>query len=620
LSLLNNQSTGIFAHMNAILDLLEAIDRITFLPLLLMLLLAAISGWLVFNIYKSHQLQEGSSMTRGNSSTNTSSLLSSVQDLRQQWDGNRNYHTVIMNGAVRSGTFQGWFDDERKICQEFKGKINQIKESKERYPKTEEDYLKIVDEIDRKNKPWWIWALLAVLMIAEAYGFSILLAGYLNDSGSAAQDSNLALGLSVLISVVGLGAAYFVGAYMYKHSYAWRVWKGSGHQIRRELDAAGGGTVRTGATLGLSTEDNAKDANRPQEVRMANRSQYVADLAAATSGSAAQNKVAKYNNYFWIYSAVVLLFGIFVVTVRISAINDSFSKEVQRLQTIESVDKTTLTKPSQSGNSGSLLQSLQEQSKESENAASADALEKTRSTKQVVTFVYFILFLAVQAVAVIFTQRYGFASEEGENAYKKLKEFKEKNGATLSEEFEAKQKSDLAQASEEATALAQSTLINWQIGLQTEYREGSATIDFNQRNAIQAAIDGSSDRTYSRYLLLEEQQNNTPLPPVVRTPASSVVISTPTDIPTPSVQVTPSGLFSKPLDAPAIVTAIPLSETVEYFIRSTNGNESIVSSALLDLKAQVADGELDANSLMLRTAGQPGAYMAYRDFIKSLKA
>lgn len=595
------------------LDLLEAIDRITLLPPLFMLALAMISGWLAFKIYKSHQLQENNSMNHGNSRTSTNYLLASVQDLRQQWDGNRNYHTVIMNGAVRGGTFQGWFDDERKICQEFKGKINQIKESKERYPKTEEEYLKIVDEIDRKNKPWWIWALLAVLMIAEAYGFSILLAGYLNDSGSAAQDSNLALGLSVLISVVGLGAAYFVGANMYKHSYAWRVWKGSGHQIRRELDSTDGGAVRTAATLGLSTADNSKDANRPQEVRMANRSNYVANLAAATSGSASQNKVSKYNSYFWIYSAVVLLFGIFVVTVRISAINDSFSKEVQRLQTIESVDKSTPTKPSTSGNSGSLLQSLQDQSKDSENAASADALEKTRSTKQVVTFVYFILFLAVQAVAVIFTQRYGFASEEGEKAYQKLKEFREKNGATLSEEFEAKQKSDLELASQEATALAQSTLINWQIGLQTEFREGSATIDFNQRNAIQAAIDGASDRTYSRYLQLEEQQNNTPLPPLAFVqPAAQSVVTT--------AQINTNEYVVQDIDAPAPAITASSIFSVEYFIRSTNGNEVILNSQLANLKALVADGELDANSLMLRTAGQPGTYMAYRDFIKSLKA
>ena len=382
--------------MDAWLNALESIDNQWLPPLLL-------GASLLLTLYFIYSALNGRGAGRRRemhnmNSESRDSLLTTTQSLHEVWQGKREFSTVLRGGVENHGSLKGWFTDEGKICGEFKRAIARIGEGVDPYPETEIEYLKIVGEIDRAPKPWWVWGLLGVMVVAEAYGFSVLLAGYLNDRGSAAQDVYLASGLSVLIAIGALFAAVFIGNQAYKQAYARRVWKDLG-QIRLEVDGPGNTSIDLGMTLGATEADNKADRKQRQSTRMANRSEYVKARAAETKGSADKNIVRPFRNWFWIYVAAVFIFGVFVVTVRTMAINDSHGRELQRMQDI-AASETTAPEPS---SGGVKPDAVTEQNTAASMMVTQESLEQTRQTKIVVTYVYMLLFWVVQAVAVLFT-------------------------------------------------------------------------------------------------------------------------------------------------------------------------------------------------------------------------
>ena len=583
--------------MDAWLNALESIDNEWLPPLLLLagLLLSPYFTYSALNRRGAGRHREMHAMN--NESRN--SFLTTTQQLHEVWLGKREFSTVLRGGVARAGPLKGWFPDEDKICGEFKREIENIGEGIDPYPETEIEYLKIVGEIDRAPKPWWVWGLLGVMAVAEAYGFSVLLAGYLNDRGSAAQDTYLASGLSILIAVGALGAAVFIGIQAYKQAYTRRIWKDLGKQIRNEVDGPGNTSVDSKLTLGATVADNESDENQRQSIRMANRSEYVKARAAETKGTAKNNEVRPFRNGFWIYVAVVFIFGIVVVTVRTMAINDNHNHELQRMKDIAASEPTATESPS----GGVKPDAIAAQNAAASMVVTQESLEQTRNTKIVVTYVYMLLFWVVQTVAVVFTARYGFASGAGYETYKKIHAFRSRHGSVTAVEYESRIETRLASARREAAALASATLKNWQLGLQTEYRNGNTGLNENERREIEEALNGAPHRTYDRYIELTEAPMR-----------SQPMGGTQTQVLEPTVSETSV--------AARTVVKGPKADTdieVEFYQRSSSGEEDVQIGVLQQLKARVADAELDAASLMVRVAGQPGRYMSYREFLQATR-
>ena len=583
--------------MNAWLDALESIDNQWLPPLLLMagLLLALYFIYSTLNGRGASRRREVNTMN----SESRDSILTTTQQLHEVWQGKREFATVLRGGIARAGALKGWFPDEDKICGEFKREIANIGEGIDPYPETEIEYLKIVGEIDRAPKPWWVWALLGVLAVAEAYGFSILLAGYLNDRGSAVQDTYLGTFLSIIIAVGALAAAVFIGMQAYMQAYTRRIWKDLDKQIRNEVDGPGNTSVDSKLTLGYTVADNKADEKQRQAIRMANRSEYVKARAAETKGTAKNNNVRPFRNWFWIYVAVVFIFGVFVVTVRTMAINDSHGRELQRMQDIAASETTA----PETSLGGVKPDAVMEQNTAASKALTQESLEQTRNTKIVVTYVYMLLFWVVQTVAVVFTARYGFASGAGHETYKKVHAFRSRHGAVSAEEYKNRIAGRLASARREAAALASTTLKNWQLGLQTEYRNGHAGLNENERREIEEALNGSSHRTYERYVELTEVPMRLQPRDGVPTQATNLTVSEPT--------VVAHSVVNEP--------NADLDIEVEFYHRATSGEEVVHFGVLQQLKARVAEAELDAASLMVRAAGQPGRYLSYREFLQTTK-
>ena len=214
-----------------------------------------------------------------------------------------------------------------------------------------------------------------------------------------------------------------------------------------------------------------------------------------------------------------------------------------------------------------------------------------------------LLFWVVQAVAFLFTARYGFASGAGPEAYRKIRTFRSRHGGVLAEEYAARINKRVANAKKEALALASATLKNWQLGLQTEYRNGNTGLNENERRVIEAALNGSSHRTYERYVVLTE----TPMPP-------QPLVGNPAQV-SESTNTAPSVVAHGEVQAPKGDTDIE----VEFYQRGSSGDEVVQVGVLQQLKARVAEAELDPASLMVRVAGQPGRYMNYREFMQATR-
>lgn len=568
--------------MSALLTLLESLDE-GYWPWLLLGVPVLLSAYFFASASFLKRSRE-SFMTSSN--LQKTSMLETVQQLHTDWSARKDYTTVLRGGPTRTGAFKGWFPDEVDICTEFRARIGNIGEAVEPFPRVQEEYLRIVDELQRKPKPWWAWVLLVAMMAAEAYGFSLLLAGYLNDQGSAAQDARLGLGLSVLFAVAFLFAAYRVGRGMYLQAYAYRVWKACNGQIRREIDGTNHHARPTPESLDLNEPHNRCDQNQAQPVRMANRSSYVATVASGTvalAGRGRADPVRRYTVGFWIYVAVVAIFGIAILNFRLAAIDDSHGRELARAQELSSAAVTLAptggVRPAQEAAANA----------DADAAVTQSSLDKTRQTKQIVTVIYVLLFWGVQAIAVLMTQMFDFASDKGRDAWKAIHQFRRRHGRAQEHEYDEAVKVGLVRAGRDAEGLAVKTLKDWQTGLLAAYHGELVPLTAAEREAVEQAIDAAPERTFERFLRLKETQElQDAWKPEVEPPGATP----------PQAAVAQDELVH-----------------VEYYARSTSGGETLLTATLADLQRLLLTGEVSSSELMVRDAGQPGRFASYRDWL-----
>lgn len=95
----------------------------------------------------------------------------------------------------------GWFYPELELCSDFYNELGHISGDSQMYAKSR-SYLKKVHELGRKELPWWGWILLFGLIIVEALGFAFILAEFMSPGSSAAIETMIAYGLSILLAVV----------------------------------------------------------------------------------------------------------------------------------------------------------------------------------------------------------------------------------------------------------------------------------------------------------------------------------------------------------------------------------------------------------------------------------
>lgn len=601
--------------MEKLLGSLEALDEGSMLgilvPILLGLFVPCIYYW--FLAKQGPVLSTSKSNTQMTSNTQRNLLLSSVQETSEKWKSRpREYLQVLRQGPDHAGKFSNWFQDEINICREFSYKISALEiKNDERYPTVEINYLGIVGESNARPKPHWVWLIIAVMMVAEAYGLSVLLAGHLSDTGTASEDKKLAIGICTLLSIGLVTLAVKIAKDVSMRRYAWLVWRASNGVIKRQFDkdaeSQNKGQFNKEAepqndstkTLGLTEAGNSADQHQMQAIRRANRSEYVYGFKSeGTATPQIKRTLSEYSLKLKLYIGFIILFGVVILTYRIYAINENFGREIERVRLVASADPPAIF--SQSGRPKIVDQANDSASQ----LVTQESLEQTKSTKTVATLFYVLLFWLVQTVAVLLSSRYGFVSDHGEEAYNIIRNFRAVHGPSISEEdYKTKCINNMKLLMIEARALASETLQSWQLGLQTEYRSIDPGLTGEQRRLIEAALNSAASRTYDFYTEIMGPQADIKNPTKASVDAPGIVNEV---IPTTNLM--------------PLASIIDVDPKIDYILFSDSQTASPDTARLSELKSKIGEAEIDAASIRLKRSESSDPYASYHDFMKQLKS
>lgn len=123
-----------------------------------------------------------------------------------------------------------WFKAEKALCRDYK-KFIRIQDEHDFNEKI--DYITKAGDNGRTPQPAWIWILTALLVFAEAMGFSYVLAGWTIPGASESLQQTGALGIAFIISVILVAFTHWTGHELYvssKIKHARREWAEDGRK------------------------------------------------------------------------------------------------------------------------------------------------------------------------------------------------------------------------------------------------------------------------------------------------------------------------------------------------------------------------------------------------------
>ena len=129
------------------------------------------------------------------------------------------------------------------------------------------DYLHAAGELGRKPTPTFIWVMIFLLVIVEAFGFAYVLAGFTIPGASEATQQKGAVGVAAMLAILLVWLTHLTGQELHKNTLI--------KKIRRwyKNDNAGGHNWRDlKPDEHLITIDNTfDDKESPNYIRMLNR-------------------------------------------------------------------------------------------------------------------------------------------------------------------------------------------------------------------------------------------------------------------------------------------------------------------------------------------------------------
>jgi len=159
-----------------------------------------------------------------------------------------------------------WFYSEERLCRDYYNFYEKVDVDDESYDEAK-DYLHAAGELGRKPTPTFIWVMIFVLVIVEAFGFAYVLAGFTIPGASEATQQKGAIGVAAMLAILLVWLTHLTGQELHKNTLI--------KKIRRwyKNDNAGGHNWRDlKPDEKLITIDNTfDDKDSPNYIRMLNR-------------------------------------------------------------------------------------------------------------------------------------------------------------------------------------------------------------------------------------------------------------------------------------------------------------------------------------------------------------
>ncbi len=570
-------------------------------PWILFSLFLAATAYFSFKYWRyfSNSSHESTQMS---GSKNQNSNNRSSTNTTTNWDTKRNYTDTLKSSPNRGGPFHGWFTDEETLCTEFRAlriaAVNQRANMLNSYPTKAEKYLSIVNEVNRKPAAWYVWGAVAVMMVIEAFGFGLIFADKINDTSTANTIQTYAVAISCLLAGAFLAFAHKIGHSCYSQNYSHTA-----HQLSGNLG------FKSDLEKSLKRDENEADTHEQHANRIANRSAFVRKCAINANDKNA--KTPKYPFALIFYMVFVFMFGAVIAGIRLDSIDTYYKNQASTAAKINQEAGKPLSKNTPSNFPKEVISAKDDHT----NLLTQETIESEKKGKQTATFIFVLIFFVVQTLAVLVSYSNGFASDDGEDAYKEIKAFRKLYGDIDKEKWI----SLVEEKIQSADSKAQETLTNWQLGLQTAFNQKSMKVVDHE--FFQQSVNNFSSRTYSLYCLIKQKIEasetnraeritriidtaSTIDQTIASAPPSAVNISSPV-----SVSLSASSAASSPISG--------ATDLYDYFIQSASGDETIYKASLEELKSKIMIGEVPPAQLNLRLSGQPGRFKPWVELAKN---
>ncbi len=159
-----------------------------------------------------------------------------------------------------------WFYSEERLCRDYYNFYEKVDKDSESYDEAKE-YLHAAGELGRKPTPTFIWIMIFVLVIVEAFGFAYVLAGFTIPGASEATQQKGAIGVAAMLAILLVWLTHMTGEELHKNTLI--------KKIRRwyKNDNAGGSNwrdLKPDEHL-ISIDNTFEDKSSPNYIRMLNR-------------------------------------------------------------------------------------------------------------------------------------------------------------------------------------------------------------------------------------------------------------------------------------------------------------------------------------------------------------
>lgn len=287
----------------------------------------------------------------------------------------------------------GWFPAELKVCADYY-RFFRRHDVDRNFFTARRTYLDKAGELNRRPKPWYLWVLIVVLIFAEAYGFSYVLAmtPWAFASAAVRDVPYLAGVIALLLAIVAIALTELAGEELYLNSAARRV--------RRDFATHPGnvGTAFQPSHRVRLDDDQTVDDGQLHCIQTLNRLKR------------RPNQIS----YLTTTVAVIVIAGIACGSTYIR--HKSFERDmIQQQQLAEQqrqADSARVTVGAK------LPQSLARQAEEADKKAAQDQ-QRTDEEGAWGSFILLaFIFVALQAVAIMLGFKFGFAGQESETAWR----------------------------------------------------------------------------------------------------------------------------------------------------------------------------------------------------------
>lgn len=345
-----------------------------------------------------------------------------------------------------------WFSSEKTLCTTFAMYNRKLDKGLKEYDRNK-SYLNKIDELGRTPFPLFIWFIISLMVIIEAFGFGYILAEFFNRGASESVQIYAAFGIALVVSVILVWFTHLTGHQIYKNTLLEKI-RSYGLNTKNLSKEPGG----------IKIENNHEDDNEPKYVQMYNRINT--------------NLNAKSTWHITIVTVILIIsIAIGATLVRNASLNEYISadKKIEKEQ-----NDYNLPYPS------NIIQTQKE--------ADNNQLEEHYNfiiEGSIITYITLaIIFIFIQILGVIFGFKWGFVGKESLTAYEGLNGFKTK------EDFEYYVEENLEYiqkiAEQKLTELQQKMKINRSISLSDEQKK----------------LLDTEGRSFRKFLALEESKKN----------------------------------------------------------------------------------------------------------------